>query len=115
MHVHKSLVFGIRYADFRFSTGAGPVRESPTAANSVEDINTSIVSQWLYSVVISKEESGNPGYAHAEVWLHLLLIASCSGARMVDYYGPPLDLNDRTSQQVEQRMCTEVAMDTRDG
>jgi hypothetical protein len=28
---------------------------------------------------------------------------------------PPLDLNDKDLQQVEQRMCTEVAMDTRDG
>jgi hypothetical protein len=40
---------------------------------------------------------------------------ACSGARIVDYYGPPLDLNDKDLQQVEQRMCTEVAMDTRDG
>jgi hypothetical protein len=105
----KSLVFGI--AMLISFLPAGSYAQSPTAANSVEDINTSVIPNGSI-VVISKEESDNPGYAHMK---YAFVDQACSGARIVDYYGPPLDLNDKDLQQVEQRMCTEVAMDTRDG
>jgi len=45
---------------------------------------------------------------------YAFLDQSC-GAILVDHYGPPIDPNDKELKQVEQRMCTEIAMNTRDG
>jgi hypothetical protein len=105
----KSLVFGI--AMLISFLPAGSYAQSGTVASPVEEMNTSDIPNGSI-VVISKEESDNLGYAHTK---YAFVDQACSGARIVDYYGPPVDLNDKDLQQVEQRMCTEVAMDTRDG
>ena len=105
----KSLVFGI--AMLISFLPARSYAQSGTAGSPVEEINTSDIPNGSI-VVISKEESDNPGYAHTK---YAFVDQACAGARVVDYYGPPVDLNDKDLQQVEQRMCTEVAMDTRNG
>ncbi len=103
----KSLVLGIAMVISLLP--AGTHAQSDTATNSLEDINTSAFPNGSI-VVISKEETGIPGYVHTKY----AFVDQACGSR-VDYYGPPVDPNDKDMQQFEQRMCTELAMDTRDG
>ncbi len=37
------------------------------------------------------------------------------GAVLVDHYGPPVKENDKELKQAEQRMCTQIATNSRDG
>lgn len=62
-------------------------------------------------VVIKEEKSDSPGYVHTQ---YAFVDQSC-GAIFVDKYGPPVNPDDKDLKQVEQRMCTEIAMNSRDG
>jgi hypothetical protein len=62
-------------------------------------------------VIISREESDVPGYVHMQ---YAFVDQSC-GAILVDRFGPPIDPNDKELKQIEQRVCTEIAMNSRDG
>jgi len=102
----KSLVFIIAMV---LSLSFVPVAQSWTDSNSLTNINTSDSSNGS-AVVISKEESiPGSGYVHMK---YVFLDQNC-GPQVVDYYGPRIDPSEL--QQVDQRMCTEIAMNTRDG
>ena len=62
-------------------------------------------------VVISKEETNFAGYVHTK---YAFVDQKC-GVILVDHYGAPIDPNDRQLREIEQRACTEIAMNTRDG
>jgi hypothetical protein len=97
----KSLVLGIVTAIFLLPVGS--YAQSRTPATSAV-ANGSIV-------VISQEETGIPGYVHTTY----AFVDQACGARTVDYYGAPVDPHDKELRLLEQRMCTEVATDSRDG
>jgi hypothetical protein len=82
----------------RFRSGSFENVDSPAQANG------SIV-------VISKEETNFAGYVHTK---YAFVDQKC-GAILVDHYGAPIDPNDRELREIEQRACTEIAMNTRDG
>lgn len=84
--------------------------QSRTPSGTLEDIQASDHSNGSI-VIISKEETDVPGYVRMQ---YAFLDQSC-GAILVDHYGPPIDPNDKELKQVEQRVCTEIAMNTRDG
>jgi len=55
-------------------------------------------------VVISKEETGVPGYFHQKyVFSH----PDCEGSVPVDFYGPEVNPNDPQIIASEQKMCAE--------
>ena len=62
-------------------------------------------------VIVSKEETDVAGYVHTK---YAFVDQKC-GAVLVDHYGAPIDPNDRKLREIEQRACTEIAMNTRDG
>ena len=62
-------------------------------------------------VIVSQEESDVPGYVHMK---YAFIDQSC-GAILVDRFGPPIDPNDKELKQIEQRACTEIATNSRDG
>jgi hypothetical protein len=62
-------------------------------------------------VIISREESDVPGYVHMK---YAFIDQSC-GAILVDRFGPAINPSDRELKQIEQRMCTEIATNSRDG
>jgi hypothetical protein len=62
-------------------------------------------------VIISQEETGVPGYVHTT---YAFVDQGC-GAQIVDHYGTSVDPNDKELQLSERRMCSELAMDSRDG
>jgi len=84
--------------------------QSRTPSGTLENIQASDHSNGSI-VVISKEETDVPGYVRMQ---YAFVDQSC-GAILVDHYGPPINPNDKELKQVEQRMCTEIAMNTRDG
>jgi hypothetical protein len=54
-------------------------------------------------VVLSKEESGVPGYVNQKYAFN------CFGeVTLVDYYGPPLDPKDQQTMLTERRMCARI-------
>ena len=60
--------------------------------------------------MLSKEESGTPGYVNAEyVYVH----SDCpGGAQVVHYTGPAFDINDRAVLQNERRKCSHSTYET---
>jgi hypothetical protein len=100
----KSFVLG--FAMMIFPPIASP---ADYTATSVEDIKKSVPNGSI--VIISKEETDTPDYIHTRY----AFVDQACGPQLVDHYGPPVDPNDRDLKQTEQRMCTEVAMNTRDG
>jgi hypothetical protein len=101
----KSFVLG--FAMVIFLPIASPA-ETHTAT-SVEDIKKSVPNGSI--VIISKEETDAPDYFHTRY----AFVDQACGPQLVDHYGPPVDPNNSDLKQTEQRMCTEVAMNTRDG
>jgi hypothetical protein len=99
--ISKSLIFGIAMVIFLLPAGTQAQSLSPATSDVA---NGSIV-------IFSQEETGVPGYVHTTY----AFVDQACGARIVDYYGTPVDPNDKQLQLSEQRMCTELAMDTRDG
>ena len=79
-------------------------------SGSFEDIRPSAHANGSI-VVVSKEETDVAGYVHTK---YAFVDQKC-GAILVDRYGAPIDPNDRELRQIEQRACTEIAMDARDG
>jgi hypothetical protein len=54
-------------------------------------------------VVLSKEESGVPGYARQQY------AVNCFGElQVIDYYGAPLDPKDQQTMLTERRMCARL-------
>ncbi|SRR5713226_4127140 len=71
---------------------------SPSYADSIGDSSTGSI------VVISKQESGVPGYFHEKyVFSH----PDCLGNVPVDYYGPEINPNDPSILANEQRLCAQ--------
>ena len=62
-------------------------------------------------VIIKEERSDTPGYVHTQY----AFVDQACGAIFVDQYGPPVNPDDKKLKQVEQRMCTEIATNARDG
>ena len=62
-------------------------------------------------VILKTEESDAPGYMHTK---YAMFDHRC-GAVLVDRYGAPVESDDKDLKQVEQRMCTEIASNSRDG
>ena len=75
--------------------------QSPSSPEkSIESLNTMDISEDSI-VVLSKEETGVPGYVHQK-YAYL-----CSGEfRLVDYYGSPFDSNDQSVLRFERQMCS---------
>ena len=81
-----------------------------TGPESIENIDPSALTD--RSIVIFKtEESDAPGYMHTK---YALVDHRC-GAVLVDRYGPPVKSDDKELKQAEQRMCTQIATNSRDG
>ncbi len=78
---------------------------------SVADINTENTPNDSI-VVISKEETGLPGYVHEK---YALVDQNCGGTQIVDYYGPAINPNDQDLHKLEQSMCTNFRFDRTDG
>jgi hypothetical protein len=84
--------------------------QSRLDTNAVEDIDTSTIADGSI-VLISKEESDVPGYVHTKY----AYVDRLCGVQLVDYYGAPVDPNDKELRQAEKRMCSDTAFDARDG
>jgi hypothetical protein len=96
----KSLVFGIATVIFLLPAASYGQR-SPTTSDVV---NGSIV-------IISQEETDVPGYVHTT---YAFVDLGC-GAQIVDHYGTSINPNDKELLLSEQRMCTELSQESRDG
>jgi hypothetical protein len=84
--------------------------QSRLGTSSVEDVDASAVANGSI-ILISKEETDMPGYVHTKY----AYIDRLCGVQLVHRYGTPVDPNDKELIQTEQRMCMEIAFDTRDG
>ena len=84
--------------------------DSRSMAESFASMDTSRLPNGSI-VVIKEEKSDSPGYVHTQY----AFVDQACGAIFVDKYGPPVNPDDRELKQVEQRMCTEIAMNSRDG
>jgi hypothetical protein len=89
---------------------ANSFAQSRSAADSKEAINTSDLPNGAI-VIIKSEATESPEYLHTQ---YVFLDQSC-GSILVDHYGPPVSPNDQELKQVEQRVCTEIATNSRDG
>ncbi len=61
-------------------------------------------------VVLSKEDTGVPGYVHEKYAFYCL-----GELRLVDYYGSPFDPKDQDILQFERMMCARQQMNDYDG
>jgi hypothetical protein len=77
-------------------------QSSGSTATSIENLNLQDIAEDSI-VVLSKNETGVPGYIHAKyVYVH----TACPGrAQLVDYYGAEFDVNDRAVRWNELRQC----------
>lgn len=103
----KSLVLGVIIVSFLLPTGS--YAQSRSAPDSIQTKDVSIEPLGAI-VLISKEESDSPGYIHAK---YAFVDPACD-VPIVDHYGPPVNPDDKNLKQSEQRMCRELALDTRD-
>jgi hypothetical protein len=104
----KGLVFGVVMVSFLLPTGS--YAQTRSAPDSIQPKDVSVAP--LGSIVlISKEESDSPGYVHAK---YAFVDHACD-VPIVDHYGPPVNPDDKDLKQAEQRLCRELALDTRDG
>lgn len=77
------------------------------SVKSIEDIPDGTI------VVISKEETGIPGYLHEK---YVFVDSNCPGGlEPVDYYGPAIDPNDPNLHMLERRVCASLRLDVSDG
>jgi hypothetical protein len=79
----------------------GSMAQSPSSPEkSIENLNVADIPEDSI-VVLSKEETGVPGYVH-EKYAYL-----CFGElRLVDYYGSAIDPNDQNVLRFERQMCS---------
>src|SRR5262247_1836467 len=78
------------------SMAQSPVSSEKSVANlNVADIPDDSI------VVLSKEETGVPGYVHQKYAFNCL-----GELKLVDYYGSAFDLKDKDVLQFEQMMCS---------
>jgi hypothetical protein len=83
-------------------------QSSGSAANSIESLNLQDIADDSI-VMLSKEETGVPGYIHAK---YAFIHGACPGrVQLVDYSGPAFDVNDRTVLKNEQKKCSQQAYD----
>lgn len=78
----------------------GALAQSPSSStNSIENLNVADIGDDSI-VVISKEETGVPGYVHQKY------AYACFGEwNLVDYYGAAFESNDQNILQLERSMC----------
>ena len=83
--------------------------QSPSSPEkSIESLNTMDISEDSI-VVLSKEETGVPGYVHEKY------AYNCGGEfRLVDYYGSAFDPKDQSVLRVERQMCSRQQMNDYD-
>ncbi|HEU4343310.1 MAG TPA: hypothetical protein VFU31_17305 [Candidatus Binatia bacterium] len=103
----KGLVFGIVMLGFLLPAGSSAQTRSARESIQPKDVSMAPLGS---IVLISKEESDSPGYVHAK---YAFVDAACA-VPIVDHYGPPVNPDDKNLKQSEQRMCRELALDTRD-
>jgi hypothetical protein len=79
----------------------GALAQSPSgSANSIENLNVADIGDDSI-VVLSKEETGVPGYVHQKY------AYACFGElNLVDYYGAAFESNDRNILEIERSMCS---------
>ena len=105
----KGIIFGIALMMMSFLPALSHA-QSRLATTSVEDIDASAIANGSI-VLIRAEESDTPGYVHTKY----AYVDQLCGVQLVDRYGAPVDPRDKELIKFEQRMCTELAFDTRDG
>jgi hypothetical protein len=81
-----------------------------TAPEFIENIDPSALPNGSI-VILKTEETDAPGYMHTKY----ALVDHLCGAVLVDHYGPPVNSDDKELKQAEQRMCMEIATNSRDG
>ena len=65
---------------------------------SIENLGAYVPEDWI--VVLSREETGVPGYVHEKY------VFNCLGElKLVDYYGSAFDPRDKNVIQFERAMC----------
>jgi hypothetical protein len=75
--------------------------QSPTSPEkSIENLNIADVADGSI-VVVSKEETGVPGYVHQKYAFNCL-----GELRLVDYYGAAFEPNDQNVLQFESMLCS---------
>jgi hypothetical protein len=75
--------------------------QSPSSPEkSIENLNIADVADDSI-VVVSKEETGVPGYVHQKYAFNCL-----GELRLVDYYGAAFEPNDQNVLQFERMMCS---------
>jgi hypothetical protein len=104
----KGIIFGIVLVMMSFLPALSDA-QSRLATTSVEDIDASAIANGSI-VLISKEETDTAGYVHTKY----AYVDRLCGVQLIDRYGAPVDPSDKELIGVEQRMCTELAFDTRD-
>jgi hypothetical protein len=109
--IRKSAVVAAMLAS-SYLLPAAYAQDVSRSAKSIEDINVGQTANGTI-VVLAKSEAGKPDYEHIK---YAFVDPGCpGGAGLVDYYGPPIDPNDRNVQRFEQRMCTNLMFDSADG
>lgn len=85
---------------------------SGTPAKSIESLKlTDIADDSI--VMLSKEESGVPGYINAK---YAYVNSSCpGGVSLVDYSGATFEVNDKSILAFERMQCARQAHDDSDG
>ncbi len=78
--------------------------EARTLTESFKQVDKSAVPNGSI-VILHEEETATPNYVHTQ---YAFIDQKCD-AVIVDYYGSPVDPNDRELKEFEQRVCTEIA------
>jgi hypothetical protein len=108
--IAKIAVFIVFTAIFYLS-GVAYAQDFGRPMTSADALNTADTSNDTI-VVISKEETGIPGYVHEK---YAFVDQHCGGAQIVDYYGAPIDPNDPSMHALENRVCTDLDLNKLDG
>jgi hypothetical protein len=83
-------------------------QSSGSSASSIESLNLQDIADESI-VMLSKEESGTPGYISAK---YAFIHGACPGrVQLVHYSGPGFDVNDRTVLKNEQKKCSQQSYD----
>jgi len=83
--------------------------QSPSSPEkSIENLNVADIPEDSI-VVLSKEETGLPGYVHEKYAFNCL-----GELKLVDYYGSPFDVNDKNVILFERAMCSRQQMNDYD-
>ncbi|SRR5712692_9066114 len=104
--IGKIAVFGVATAIW-FLPVASHADSRSSFVNSIQAINTREIPNGSI-VIISREESGVPGYVHER---YAFVDQACpGGAQIVDHSGPPIDPSDANLHWLERTMCADLRL-----